>query len=88
MRPTFKRLRIKVDSEYTEEKKLESGLYMPAVSAAKMKFWTGTVIEAGAQVTPEIKIGDKVVFPPNSGIVLEDGTRLIDDTTVLGILDT
>ncbi len=87
MRPTFRRLRIQVDIQYTEEKQLASGLYTPAMAESKLKFWQGKVLQTGATVTPEIKVGDVVVFPPNSGIVLEDGTRLIDDTTVLGVLD-
>lgn len=87
MRPTFKRLRIQVDAEYTEEKQLASGLFTPAMSAAKLKFWQGKVLEMGAQVTPEIKVGDVVLIPVNSGIVLEDGTRLIDDQTVLCVVE-
>lgn len=88
MKPTFKRLIVKVDTEYTEEKQLASGLFVPASPASKMKFWQGLVLSVGNQVTTEIKVGDTVIMPPNSGMLLEDGTRLIDDSIVLGILET
>ncbi len=87
MRPTFKRLIVRVDTDYTEEKQLASGLFTPAQSAAKMKFWQGEVLARGSQVTEEIQVGDRVVFSPNGGLLLEDGTRLIDDSAILGVME-
>lgn len=67
------------------ERKTASGIILADKEESDQQY--GTVISCGDKVKEDIKKDDRVFFPRNCGHKLEDGTILLLEEHILGIIE-